>query len=119
MTAQELRDRSWWPGPDIYLLIDDYDLVQDGAFLPLKSLIPHARDIGFHVVVSRKSGGAQRALYDPFLSEIRDQSPAVMLLNIDREEGVLFGVKPVQQPPGRGTLVNRGAVVGVCQVAQP
>lgn len=119
VTAQELRDRSWWTGPDIYLLIDDYDLVQDGAFLPLKSLIPHARDIGFHVVVSRKSGGAQRALYDPFLSEIRDQSPAVMLLNIDREEGVLFGVKPVQQPPGRGTLVNRGAVVGVCQVAQP
>ena len=118
VTPQQLRERSWWSGPDIYLLIDDYDLVPDGTFAPLKPLIPHAWDIGFHVVVSRKSGGMQRALYDPFLSELKDQSPTVMLLSIDREEGTLFGVKPSVQTPGRGTLVSRGTNVGVCQVAQ-
>ncbi|MDT0347888.1 FtsK/SpoIIIE domain-containing protein, partial [Streptomyces litchfieldiae] len=27
VTPEQLRDRSWWTGPEIYLLVDDYDLV--------------------------------------------------------------------------------------------
>ena len=27
VTADQLRHRSWWQGSDLYLLIDDYDLV--------------------------------------------------------------------------------------------
>src|SRR5262245_58459033 len=27
VTTEELRNRTWWAGPDVYLLIDDYDLV--------------------------------------------------------------------------------------------
>ena len=27
VTQQQLRDRSWWSGPDIHIVVDDYDLV--------------------------------------------------------------------------------------------
>ena len=27
VTQQQLRTRSWWSGPEIYIVIDDYDLV--------------------------------------------------------------------------------------------
>ncbi len=30
VTPQQLRDRSWWTGPELYVLVDDYDLVATG-----------------------------------------------------------------------------------------
>jgi DNA segregation ATPase FtsK/SpoIIIE, S-DNA-T family len=27
ISARELRDRTWWTGPDLYLVADDYDLL--------------------------------------------------------------------------------------------
>lgn len=117
ITAAELAARSWWSGPEIYLLIDDLDLVPDGVLHELVGLLPHARDIGLHVVLARKSGGVGRALYGPFLAAIKDQTPAVLLLDADREEGAVLGVTPVPQPVGRGTWQVRGTVVGTCQVA--
>ncbi|MEZ2121647.1 type VII secretion protein EccCa [Corynebacterium sp. CCM 9203] len=119
ITPQELRARSWWSGPDIFLVIDDHDLLVDGVLSPLRPLIPHARDIGLHVVLARKAGGAARAMYDPFIAELRDQSPAVQLLDADREEGSLFGIRPLPQPPGRGTWMTGGSVHGICQIAHP
>ena len=118
VTPAELKRRSWWRGPEIVLVVDDYDVLPAGLLQPLLEFVPHARDIGLHVVVARKSGGAGRALYDPLLGAVKDQSPAVMLLDADREEGPLFGVRPVTQPPGRGTWIVRGNVIGVGQVAQ-
>ena len=35
VTADQLRNRSWWTGPEIYLLVDDYDLVAGGGSNPL------------------------------------------------------------------------------------
>ncbi|HEU0192442.1 MAG TPA: type VII secretion protein EccCa, partial [Mycobacterium sp.] len=63
VTARRLRDKSWWSGPDIYLLIDDYDLVVTAAGNPLTPLLeylPYAGDIGLHLVIARRSGGAAR-----------------------------------------------------------
>lgn len=117
ITAAELAARSWWEGPDIYLLIDDLDLVPDGALHDLVELLPHSRDIGLHVVLTRKSGGVGRALFGPFLAGLKDQTPALLLLDADREEGAVLGVKPSAQPPGRGVWQVRGSVVGTCQVA--
>jgi DNA segregation ATPase FtsK/SpoIIIE, S-DNA-T family len=28
MPARELRDRAWWTGPELYLVVDDYDLAR-------------------------------------------------------------------------------------------
>ncbi len=118
ITPAQLRERSWWQGPDIYLIIDDYDLLPAGILHPLGQLMPHARDIGLHVVLTRKSGGVSRALYDPILSELRDQSPQVLLFDTDRDEGIILGLKPAALPPGRAQMSIRGNNVGLCQVAR-
>lgn len=119
VTAEQLRTRSWWRGPDLYLLIDDYDLVAVGGLNPiveLRDLLPQARDIGLHLIVARRSGGAARALYDPVLQSLRELDTPGLLLSGQREEGALLGnVRPSPQPPGRGRLVTRYAGVQLIQ----
>lgn len=118
ITAEQLTERSWWEGPELYLLIDDLDLVAEGMLHDLVELLPHSRDIGLHLIVARKSGGIGRALFSPFLAALKDQSPAVLLLDADREEGAVLGITPRAQPPGRGIYQVRGTTVGTCQVAR-
>lgn len=118
ISAAELLARSWWTGPEIYLVIDDLDLVPAADLHPLVELLPHARDIGFHLVVARKSGGIGRALFSGLLSALRDEQPAALVLSADRDDGQIFGVKPTLQPPGRGTYVTRGVSRGTCQIAR-
>ncbi|AGG65988.1 type VII secretion protein EccCa [Corynebacterium callunae] len=118
ITAQELKERSWWNGPDIFLVIDDYDLLPAGLLHPLKEIIPHARDVGLHIVMARKAGGAARALYDPVLAEIKDQAPQVVLFSADREEGPILGIKAETLPVGRAKMQIRGTAVGMVQIAR-
>lgn len=117
ISAEELRERTWWTGPEIYVVIDDADLVDPSALAEITPLLPHARDIGLRMVVAQKSGGISRALYQPFLAALRDQNPAVLLLNADKEEGTILGMKPTQQPPGRGRWLTPGSQPEVIQVA--
>lgn len=119
VTASQLARRDWWEGPDIYVVIDDFDLVSDMALHPLVELIPHARDIGLHIVMARKAGGINRALFGKFFAGLRDAQPAVFLMDADKDEGPIFGIKPTHQPPGRGTWIVRGTPVGLCQSARP
>jgi len=114
VTPEQLRSLSWWTGPEVYILVDDYDLVTSGAnpLTPLVEFLPQARDIGLHLVIARRAGGASRALMDPVVGRLRELGQAAVVLSAPRDEGTLFGVRPGQLPPGRGTLVNRryGAV---------
>lgn len=114
VTARELRGRSWWTGPDVWLLVDDYDLVAptgSGAphpLLPLAEFLPQAKDVGLHVVVARRCGGAGRALYDPVLGRLRELGAPGLVMNGSPEEGALVDtVKPAPMPPGRAMLVDR------------
>ncbi|WP_405823668.1 type VII secretion protein EccCb [Streptomyces sp. NBC_01390] len=122
VTAEQLRDRSWYRGKEVYLLVDDYDLVATSSGNPLAPLIeylPFARDLGLRVVLARSSGGASRALYEPFVTRLKDLGAQGLMLSGDPNEGFLLGsVKPTRQPPGRGTLVTRRATQGV-QLAYP
>ena len=119
ITPAQLAARSWWDGPEIFLVIDDLDLVSEIALAPLLELLPHARDVGLHLVLARKSGGIGRALFGQFLSAVRDLQPALLLLDADRDEGAIFGIKPTALPPGRGQWVVRGAAKGLAQVYVP
>jgi S-DNA-T family DNA segregation ATPase FtsK/SpoIIIE len=120
VTPDQLRTRSWWTGPDLFVLVDDYELVATAGRNPLTVLLeylPQARDIGLHVVVARGSGGASRALFEPMLQRIRELGSPGLLLSGDKDEGALIGdVKPSQQPPGRGTLVRRRLAPALVQV---
>jgi S-DNA-T family DNA segregation ATPase FtsK/SpoIIIE len=111
VTPQQLRHRSWWKGPDLYILIDDYDLVAGAGGNPVSELIDllsQARDIGMHLVLARRVGGAARSLYEPVLQRLRELDTPGLLLSGNKEEGALLGsVRPSLLPPGRGTLVRR------------
>jgi S-DNA-T family DNA segregation ATPase FtsK/SpoIIIE len=119
ITPQELRERSWWTGPDIYVIVDDYDMVS-GAKNPLVALLeylPQARDIGLHVIIARRSGGVARALFDPVLGPMKDMSVDVLLMSASKDEGSLFGVKPMKMPPGRGMFLSRSRDKEMVQIS--
>ncbi|TQS43812.1 type VII secretion protein EccCa [Cryptosporangium phraense] len=111
VTPEQLRDRSWWRGPDLYVLVDDYDLVSSGStnpLAPLLDVLAQARDIGLHLVIARRSGGASRALYEAFVMRLRELGSPGLVMSGDRDEGVLLGnIRPQALPPGRAWMVTR------------
>jgi DNA segregation ATPase FtsK/SpoIIIE, S-DNA-T family len=121
VTQRQLRERSWWSGPDVYVVVDDYDLVAAAPVNPLVELVdllPYARDVGLHLVVARSSGGVARAMFDPVLAALRDHGCLGLMMSANPDEGVLFGsVRPSPLPPGRGTVIRRGQPDGHVQVA--
>lgn len=121
VTQRQFRDRSWWRGPELYVVVDDYDLVAGGTANPLSPLLPylpHARDLGLHLVLARRSGGAARAMFDPVLAAVKDLGCMGLTMSANPDDGVLLGsVRPVRLPPGRGTLITRAAPDQLVQVA--
>ncbi|WP_454793383.1 type VII secretion protein EccCb [Mycolicibacterium lutetiense] len=123
VTQRALRERSWWTGPELYVVVDDYDLVAGGGSNPLSPLLnylPHARDLGLHLLLARRSGGAARAMFDPVLSAVKDLGCMGLMMSAGPDDGVLLGsVRPIRLPPGRGTLITRAAPDQLVQVALP
>lgn len=121
ITQQQLKDRSWWQGPDIHVLIDDYDLIPGGSLNhplgPIVEYFPQARDIGLRVVVARRIGGAARAVMDPIIGRLKDLSCNALVMSGTKEEGALFGYKAQQMPPGRGMLISRTLKSDVIQLS--
>ncbi|MEH0822997.1 MULTISPECIES: type VII secretion protein EccCa [unclassified Micromonospora] len=121
VTPAQLRERSWWSGPELFVLVDDYDLVASGPANPLRGLeehLPQARDIGLHLVLVRRSGGAARAQYEPIVQRLRELSTAGLVMSGSPDEGPLVGqVRPGPLPPGRGRLVTRREGVRLVQLA--
>ncbi|MEU7479345.1 type VII secretion protein EccCa [Lentzea sp. NPDC042327] len=112
VTQEQLKNRSWWTGPEVFVVVDDYDLVApQGAANPLQPIaefIPQAKDVGLHVVVVRRMGGASRAMYDPVMGKLKEIAAPIFVGSGSKEEGAIIGtLKPSPQPPGRGTLVTR------------
>lgn len=122
VTAEQLRDRSWWTGSDVFVLVDDYDLVvpKSGAnpLAPLVPLLAQANDVGLHVMLTRRTGGASRAMYDPVLQAMQDLDMTGILLSGDPNEGQLIGrVKPKRAVAGRAQIVTRDEGLFVAQLA--
>jgi S-DNA-T family DNA segregation ATPase FtsK/SpoIIIE len=71
-------------------------------------LLAHGKDLGLHLVVARRSGGAGRGLYEPLLVQLRELRCTGLLMSASPEEGVLIGSsRPIPLPPGRGRLITR------------
>ncbi|MFF8732808.1 type VII secretion protein EccCa [Streptomyces sp. NPDC015171] len=111
VTAQQLRDRSWWRGPQVFVVIDDYDLVSTSSGNPLSGLtemLPFARDVGVRFIIARSSAGAGRASYEPFMQRMKELGAQGLILAGDPAEGdILGGVRPRPMPAGRGVFVSR------------
>jgi S-DNA-T family DNA segregation ATPase FtsK/SpoIIIE len=121
ITAQQLRDRSWWTGPELFVLVDDYDLVASGPTNPLQPIVeylPQARDVGLHLIVTRRAGGAGRAMYDPVIQRLRELSSPGLVMSGPTDEGALIGpIRPTLMPPGRGRLMTRREGVRLIQLS--
>jgi S-DNA-T family DNA segregation ATPase FtsK/SpoIIIE len=121
VTQEQLRNRSWWTGPDVYLVVDDYDLVaapSGNPLAPLLDFLAQAKDVGLHVIVARRTGGAGRALFEPVIARLRELSSPGIVMSGNKDDGILLGTVKLQQlPPGRGTLVSRRGGQQLMQVA--
>ena len=121
VTADQLRRRSWWTGPDLFVFVDDYELVAvpgRNPLTPLLGLLPYGRDIGLHLVIARRTRGAGRGLFEPVLNRMCELDTPGVVLSGDPDEGALIGtVKASPQPPGRGVRVHRRSAPAVVQVA--
>ena len=127
LTIERLRelDRDGgggWRGPDVYILVDDYDLISGLPLNPLSTLgdlIFQGRDAGIHVVLARSSGGAARAMLDPVIGRLVESGAPALILSGDPHEGPLLrGVRAEPLPPGRGRLLRRRGRAAMLQLAQ-
>jgi S-DNA-T family DNA segregation ATPase FtsK/SpoIIIE len=111
ITPEQLRRRDWWTGPDVFVLVDDYDLVSSSASNPLQPLVeflPQASDIGLHVIIARAAAGSMRTSMDPVLRRLQESNIPDIALSCAPTEGPLLGnVRPRQFPPGRALLLTR------------
>ncbi|MFF3747562.1 type VII secretion protein EccCa [Streptomyces kronopolitis] len=110
VTAEQMRAQSWWHGPEVFVIVDDYDLVALPSGNPLEALIeylPYARDIGLRVIVARSTAGAARTSFDPVTRRLKELGAVGVILSGDPDEGLLVGsTKAVAMPPGRAQLVT-------------
>jgi S-DNA-T family DNA segregation ATPase FtsK/SpoIIIE len=111
VTQEQLKNRSWWKGPELFVIVDDYDLVVtqgNNPLQPLAEFLAQAKDVGLHLVAVRRTGGAGRALYDPVIGKLKEIASPGLVGSGSKDEGALLGtVKPALLPPGRGVMVSR------------
>ncbi|MGW2212777.1 type VII secretion protein EccCa [Streptomyces sp. NPDC001781] len=111
ITPQQLRDRSWWTGPQLFVIIDDYELVATNSGNPLSQLVEHlpfARDVGVKFIIARSQAGASRAMYESFMQRVKELGAQGVVLSGDPSEGDILGtVRARPMPPGRGVFVSR------------
>jgi S-DNA-T family DNA segregation ATPase FtsK/SpoIIIE len=124
ITPERLRARDWWSGPELFVLVDDYELLagHDSPLTGLIPLLPQGGDIGLHVVVARAAAGAMRLSMDPLLRRIQELNTPDVALSCPPSEGPLLGgVKPRTLPPGRALLCTRrgGRLIQTAQAPAP
>lgn len=120
LSAEELLSRSWWSGPEIFLIVDDIQQLPTGFDSPLHKVVPwvtRAADVGLHVIVTRSFGGWSSAGSDPMLRALHQANAPLLVMDADPDEGFIRGkMKGGPLPRGRGLLMAEDTGVFV-QVA--
>lgn len=111
LSAAERRQRSWWQGPEIFLLVDDYGMVHNAAptaFAPLAKYWGNAPQLGIHSIVACPISLATRIISaaGSLPKQNNDAGGATLVMDGIRSEGPVIGVRVDPRPPGRGVLVN-------------
>jgi S-DNA-T family DNA segregation ATPase FtsK/SpoIIIE len=112
--------RDWWTGGRLYIVIDDFQLVEGGMgagpLEPLLPLIAQGADIGVHLIVARSTAGASRAMMNPVMRRMWELGTPAVLFSCPRDEGSFLGnVRPRTLPPGRAQFINRRRGVRLVQ----
>lgn len=111
LTTAQLRSRSWWSGPDIVLLVDDWHMVVAASGIgspmaPLAPLLPAAADIGLHVIATCQMSQAHRATMDKFVGAAFGAGSPTLFLSGDKQEFPSSEIKLKKRPPGQAFLVS-------------
>ncbi|GAA3945636.1 type VII secretion protein EccCa [Actinoplanes auranticolor] len=116
ISSERMRRRDWWEGPELFVVVDDYDLMTKGQGMgstldPLLPLLAQGIYIGLHVIVARSTSGAMRAMMDPVIRRMWELGTPAALLSYPKEEGKFLGeAAPRRLPAGRAQLVTRRGV---------
>ncbi|WDZ83738.1 type VII secretion protein EccCa [Micromonospora cathayae] len=116
ISSERMRRRDWWDGPELFVIVDDYDLMTrstgpGSALDPVLPLLAQGVSIGLHLIVARSTSGAMRAMMDPVLRRMWELGTPATLLSYPKEEGKFLGdAAPRRLPPGRAQLVTRRGV---------
>ncbi|WP_306215257.1 type VII secretion protein EccCa [Actinoplanes sp. RD1] len=116
ISSERMRRRDWWEGPELFVVVDDYDLMTKGQGMgstldPLLPLLAQGIYIGLHVIIARSTSGAMRAMMDPVIRRMWELGTPATLLSYPKEEGKFLGeAAPRRLPAGRAQLVTRRGV---------
>ena len=115
LTREQRRNRSWWSGPEVVVLVDDYAMVHNADPMAFAALAPfwgNAASVGVHAVVACPISMALKVLNSGTslmsLNAVSSGATLVMDGVKDHAPGGIAGVKPVPRQPGRGVLVQAG-----------
>ncbi|WP_308167641.1 type VII secretion protein EccCa [Catellatospora tritici] len=111
VTPTQLRDRSWWRGSAVHLVVDDYDLVAPGSLSPLAPLtryLQQGADIGFHVTLARRASGGGRAVGEALVNQMRLMESPTLLMSGNPDELPFIGkLRNGPLPAGRARFTSR------------
>lgn len=111
LTTAQLRARSWWTGPDVVLLVDDWHMIVAASGMvppmtPLAPLLPAAADIGLHIVVTCQMSQAHRATMDKFVGAAFGAGSPTLFLSGEKTEFPSSEFKLKRRPPGQALLIS-------------
>lgn len=111
LTTSQLRSRSWWSGPDVVLLVDDWHMIvaasgMGSPMAPLAPLLPAAADIGLHIIVTCQMSQAHRSTMDKFVGTAYGAGTPTMFLSGEKSEFPSSEFKLRRRPPGQALLVS-------------
>lgn len=117
LSTQQWRDRTWYQGPEVFVLIDAQAMRPNGVKGMLNApawptvlarLIEDRDDLGLHVYVAGSAPGFSAArLNDPLYRSLANVP--TLLLSGPAGEGVVWpgsGIRFQNRPAGRGQLVD-------------
>jgi len=113
VSREERRNRSWWSGPEVFIFVDDYAMVYNGAqqaFAPIAPYWGNAHEMGVHTVVACPINIANRVLspQSSLMKLNNDVSASTLIMNGIKENGPIGTVRVEPRPPGRGVLLQAG-----------
>jgi S-DNA-T family DNA segregation ATPase FtsK/SpoIIIE len=112
--SDRLRRRDWWDGPELFVVVDDYELLaatMGSALEPLVPMLAQAAHIGLHLIVARNTAGGMRGMMDSALRRMWELGNPALLHSYPKEEGKFLGqAAPRKLPPGRVQLVGRRGI---------
>lgn len=111
LTTAQLKSRSWWSGPDIVLLVDDWHMIVAASGMmspmaPLSPLLPAAADIGLHLIVTCQMSQAHKATMDKFVGTAFGSGSPTLFLSGEKNDFPSREIIVKKRPPGQAFLVS-------------